>query len=206
MLAKTFSAAVIGIDAYLVEVEVNATGSGEQDLVSIVGLPDTAIKESRDRVRSALHSTGFPHPHGSTLVNLAPADLKKEGAAFDLAIALGMLAATGYIDRAKLAKTAIIGELALDGSVRAVRGALPVAVKVSAEPGLEALLTPHYNAEEAALAAGGFHVYPVGSLREAVDYFKGGLLPYKAALLVSAQALFAGMLLSLRGAEIHAAP
>ncbi|MEI8248812.1 MAG: YifB family Mg chelatase-like AAA ATPase, partial [Lentisphaerota bacterium] len=182
MLAKTFSAAVIGIDAYMVEVEVNATGSGEQDLVSIVGLPDTAIKESRDRVRSALHSTGFPHPHGSTLVNLAPADLKKEGAAFDLAIALGMLAATGYIDRAKLAKTAIIGELALDGSVRAVRGALPVAVKVSAEPGLEALLTPHYNAEEAALAAGGFPVYPVGSLREAVDYFKGGLLPYKADL------------------------
>lgn len=183
MLAKTFSAAVIGIDAYMVEVEVNATGSGEQDLVSIVGLPDTAIKESRDRVRSSLHSTGFPHPHGSTLVNLAPADLKKEGAGFDLAIALGMLAATGYIDRTKLAKTAIIGELALDGSVRAVRGALPVAVKVSSEPGLEALLVPHYNAEEAALAAGGFPVYPVGSLREAVEYFNaGGMLPYKADL------------------------
>ena len=183
MLAKTFSAAVIGIDAYMVEVEVNATGSGEQDLVSIVGLPDAAIKESRDRVRSSLHSTGFPHPHGSTLVNLAPADLKKEGAGFDLAIALGMLAATGYIDRTKLAKTAIIGELALDGSVRAVRGALPVAVKVSSEPGLEALLVPHYNAEEAALAAGGFPVYPVGSLREAVEYFNaGGMLPYKADL------------------------
>ncbi len=183
MLAKTFSAAVIGIDAYMVEVEVNATGSGEQDFVSIVGLPDTAIKESRDRVRSSLHSTGFPHPQGATLVNLAPADLKKEGAAFDLAIALGMLAATGYIDRTKLAKTAIIGELALDGSVRAVRGALPVAVKVSSEPGLEALLVPHYNAEEAALAAGGFPVYPVGSLREAVEYFnEGGLLPYKADL------------------------
>lgn len=133
MLAKTWSAAIVGINAFPVEVEIHATERGEQTIVSIVGLPDAAVKESKDRVRSALQSSGFAHPRGATVVNLAPADLKKEGGAFDLPIALGMLAATGVIDRQLLAKTAIVGELALDGSVRPVRGALPVAMKISSK-------------------------------------------------------------------------
>ena len=97
MLARTFAATVIGIDAFAVEVEVNATGKGEMDMVSIVGLADQAIRESRDRIHSALLSSGMPPLKGSTVVNLAPGDLRKEGAGFDLAIALGMLAAAGQI-------------------------------------------------------------------------------------------------------------
>lgn len=183
MLAKTFSAAVVGIDAFPVEVEVNATSSGEQSAVYIVGLPDTAVKESRDRIRSALASSGYPHPHGATVVNLAPADLKKEGAAFDLSIALGMLAAIGKTDGGKLRKTAIIGELALDGSVRPVKGALPVAVMADNMPEIEALMVPLQNAEEAALAAGDFPVFPVAHMRDAVEYFtEGNQLPYRADL------------------------
>ncbi|MDD5697809.1 MAG: YifB family Mg chelatase-like AAA ATPase [Victivallaceae bacterium] len=183
MLAKTWSAAIVGIDAAPVEVEIHATERGEQTLVSIVGLPDAAVKESRDRVRSALESSGFGHPRGATLINLAPAALKKEGAAFDLPIALGMLAATGVIDRRLLTRTAIIGELALDGAIRPVRGALPIAVKVSSVNEIDALLVPYGNAEEAALAAGSFPVYPVHNLRDAVAFFTtGDIFPYKASL------------------------
>ena len=183
MLAKTWSAAIVGINALPVEVEVHATERGEQTLVSIVGLPDAAVKESRDRVRSALHSSGFAHPRGSTLINLAPAALKKEGAAFDVPIALGMLAATGVIDKTLLRRVAIIGELALDGSVRPVRGALPVAMKISSVNEIDALLVPYGNAEEAALAAGSFPVFPIHNLRDAVAFFTDGdIMPYKASL------------------------
>jgi magnesium chelatase family protein len=183
MLAKTWSAAIVGINAYPVEVEVHATEQGEQTIVSIVGLPDTAVKESRDRVRSALHSSGFAHPRGSTLINLAPAALKKEGAAFDLPIALGMLAATGVIDRQLLSQTAIIGELALDGSVRPVKGALPIAMKISSVNEINALLVPYKNAEEASLAADKFPVFPIHNLRDAVAFFnEGNIFPYKANL------------------------
>ncbi len=183
MLAKTFSAAVIGVDAYTVEVEVNATGVGEVDFVSIVGLPDAAVRESKERVRSALGSSAFFPPEGATIVNLAPADIKKEGASFDLPIALGMLAATRHIDRDKLARTAILGELALDGSVRPVKGALPIAVHLARESHLEALLVPWQNAEEAALAAGNFPVYPIRNLYEAVSFFTNGdVAPYVADL------------------------
>ncbi len=182
MLARTFSAAVIGIDAYPVEVEVNATGRGEQSFVSIVGLPDTAVKESRDRVRSALQSCGFPHPEGATLVNLAPADLRKEGAAFDLPIALGMLAAVGLLDRERLNGTLAVGELALNGAVRPVRGVLPVAVAAGSCRDLHFLLVPRANVEEAALAAGDrLQVFPIDTLPEAVRFFQGTPpLPYRA--------------------------
>ena len=104
MLSKTFSVAINGIDANRIEVEVNATEQGEKSFVTIVGLPDTAVKESKERVRSALKSCGFKHPRGSTVINLAPADIKKEGAGFDLPIALGLVASTGLIKRDKLAK------------------------------------------------------------------------------------------------------
>ncbi len=183
MLAKTYSAAVVGIDAFPVEVEVNVSKGGAQSLVSIVGLPDAAVKESRDRVRSALQSAGYPHPQGNTVINLAPADLKKEGAAFDLPIALVMLAASGAIDRQKLAITASVGELALDSAIRPVRGVLPIALRMREEKQIEALLVPAANAPEAALAAGDIPVFPLNTLQDAVDYFQGKPpLPYQAVI------------------------
>ncbi|MGN1365400.1 MAG: magnesium chelatase domain-containing protein, partial [Victivallis vadensis] len=183
MLAKTFSASVIGIDAYPVEIEVNVTGSSSggaaDSVVSIVGLPDMAVKESRDRVKSAILSSGMIPPKGFTVVNLAPADLRKEGAAFDLGIALGMLAATGAVNPEALSSVAVVGELALDGSVRPVRGALPIAARLVEQSGLAMLLVPPQNAEEAALAGGEkLAVYPVASLTAAVELInRGGALP-----------------------------
>ena len=174
MLAHTFSATVIGIDAYTVEVEVNATGRGEVAIVSIVGLADQAIRESRDRIHSALLSAGLPPPKGSTVVNLAPGDLRKEGAGFDLAIALGMLAATGQIPREELAECMIIGELSLDGTVRPVRGALPIASLAAESGNIKAMLVPTANAEESALVVQHkIPVYPINSLREACEFFRG---------------------------------
>ena len=125
MLTKTFSAALMGIDALPVEIEVNASGRGEQSIVSIVGLPDAVVRESRERIRSALLSCGYRHPEGATLVNLAPADLRKEGAGFDLPMALGLIAATGSLPQGALEEALILGELALDGSVRPVRECFP---------------------------------------------------------------------------------
>lgn len=171
MLSKTFSAAINGIDAYRVEIEVNATNQGEKSYVSIVGLPDTAVKESRDRVWSAMRSCGFHHPDGVTLVNLAPADVKKEGASFDLPIAVGLVASTGIIQREKLSRTILVGELALDGSVRAVKGMIPTGLQAKSDKDIDALLVPAENAEEAAIAADGLPVYPVSNLAEAVSYF-----------------------------------
>ncbi len=179
MLARTFSASVIGIDAHLVELEVNVTGKGgsageAESSVSIVGLPDTAVKESRDRVKSALTSSGFPHPRGFTVVNLAPADLKKEGAAFDLGIALGMLAANGMLNHERLANTAVLGELALNGAVRPVRGVLPAVSVLAANPQIQAVIVPAANAHEAALAAGRPIVYAVNHLIEAAELVNSG--------------------------------
>lgn len=171
MLAKTFSTAIIGVDAYTVEIEINATGEGEETSVSIVGLPDTAVKESRDRVKSALQSCGYLHPFGKTVVNLAPADIKKEGASFDLPIAIGMIAATGKLDRSKLLHTMLVGELALDGTVRPVKGMIPTGLHAKMQDGIEALLVPATNAGEAAIAAGGLPVYPIANLLDAVDFF-----------------------------------
>lgn len=165
MLAKTYSAAVVGIDAFPVEVEIHADrkGANSPSAVSIVGLPDAAVKESRDRVRSALQSSGCPLLQGTTVINLAPADLRKEGAAFDLPIALVMLAAAGEIDGAKLAGAAVVGELALDGTVRPVRGVLSIALRMREEKQVGALLVPAANAQEAALVSGRIPVFPVTS-------------------------------------------
>lgn len=184
MLARTYSSAVLGIDAYTVEIEINATGQGEASFTAIVGLPDAAVKESKDRVKSALQSSGFTSPKGATLINLAPADIKKEGASFDLPIALGMLAATGKIDRELLTKTASIGELALDGSIRAVKGVLPIALHLSRNlDGIQALIVPWQNAEEAAAVAGNVPVIAVNHLVDAVEFFHDGdTMPYKGGL------------------------
>lgn len=172
MLAKTYSAAVVGVEALTVEVEVNATGEGEETRVNIVGLPDAAVRESRDRVRSALQSCGYLHPIGTTVIGLAPADVKKEGAAFDLPIALGMIATMNQIPREVLSEVMIIGELALDGSVRPVKGALPIALH-AAKQSLKALIVPGANAAEAAVASGKLPVYGVDSLPDAVKLLTG---------------------------------
>ena len=179
MLAKLFSATVIGIDAFRIEIEVNPTGnsaiSARDSSISIVGLPDAAVRESRDRIHSAFISSGFIPPQGFTVVNLAPADLKKEGSSFDLGIALGILGATGVVDPERLSRIAVLGELGLDGSTRPVRGALPAAALFAKESGVSALFVPEANAREAALAAGGkFPVFPVKSLRDAVELLNRG--------------------------------
>src|ERR1041384_2553808 len=131
MLAKVCSAAVNGIEAYPIEVEVNS-GFGDTVIV-IVGLPDTAVKESRDRVVTAISNSGFKFPMGRTTINLAPADVKKEGPSFDLPIAVGMLAASEQINTDQLDQFVIVGELALTGAVRACKGVLPVALRARAD-------------------------------------------------------------------------
>jgi len=169
MLAKVCSAAVNGIEAYPVEVEVNA-GWGETVIV-VVGLPDAAVKESRDRVTTALANSGFKFPMGRTTINLAPADVKKEGPSFDLPIAIGMLAASEQIETDQLDNFTIVGELALTGAVRPVKGVLPIALRAKAE-GKTGVLVPPENAAEAA-AVDGLSVIPVQNLREAAQFLEG---------------------------------
>ena len=169
MLAKVCSAAVNGIEAYPVEVEVNA-GWGDT-IVVIVGLPDAAVKESRDRVGTALHNSAFKFPLGRTTINLAPADVKKEGPSFDLPIAIGMLAASEQIQTDQLDNFLIVGELALNGAVRPVKGVLPLALRARAE-GKTGALVPAENAAEAAVVAG-LNVIPVQNLRETAAFLEG---------------------------------
>src|SRR3954462_4891442 len=150
MLARVFSSAVNGIEAYPIEVEVNA-GWGDSVIV-IVGLPDAAVKESRDRVSTALSNSGFKVPLGRTTINLAPADVKKEGPSFDLPIAIGMLAASEQIETDQLDNFTIVGELALTGVVRPCKGVLPIALRAKQE-GKTGVLVPAENAAEAAAVA-----------------------------------------------------
>lgn len=169
MLARVCSAAVNGIEAYPVEVEVNA-GYGDTIIV-IVGLPDAAVKESRDRVTTALINSGYKFSMGKTTINLAPADVKKEGPSFDLPIALGMLAASEQIETDQLDNFIAVGELALTGAVRPCKGVLPVALRARAE-GKTGVLVPAENAAEAAVVAG-LNVIPVQNLREAANFLEG---------------------------------
>jgi magnesium chelatase family protein len=172
MLAKVCSAAVNGIEACPVEVEVDA-GSGETYIV-VVGLPDAAVKESRDRVATALQNSGFQvQTIGKTTINLAPADLRKEGPSFDLPIALGMLAASRQCATDQLENFVVVGELALDGGVRPVKGVLPIAVQARRD-GRAGLLVPAENAAQGAVVPG-LRVLPVRNLREAVAFLEGEL-------------------------------
>lgn len=171
MLAKVCSAAVTGIEAYPIEVEVNA-GYGDTLLV-IVGLPDAAVKESRDRVSTAITNSGFQFNFGRTTINLAPADVKKEGPSFDLPIAIGMLAASEQIETEQLERYAMVGELALTGAVRPVKGVLPIALRARVE-GLTGVLVPAENAPEAGVVTG-LQVIPVKNLREATAFLEGEL-------------------------------
>jgi magnesium chelatase family protein len=169
MLAKVCSAAVNGIEAYPVEVEVNA-GYGDT-LVILLGLPDAAVKESRDRVSTALINSGFKFPMGRTTINLAPADVKKEGPSFDLPIALGILAASEQLETDQLDNFVIVGELALSGAIRSCRGVLPIALRARAS-GKTGILVPEENAAEAAVVEG-LQVIPVPNLRAAAQFLEG---------------------------------
>jgi magnesium chelatase family protein len=169
MLAKIYSAAVYGVDAFEVEVEVN--GAHGDPKIYIVGLPDTAVKESMHRVTTAINNSGYRWPRGKTTVNLAPADIKKEGPSFDLPIALGMIAVTEEIDCAPFESFSFVGELALDGAVRPVKGVLPVALEAR-KRGKRALFVPEANAREAAMVAN-IDVYGVQNLRQTFDFLRG---------------------------------
>ncbi|QHN04887.1 YifB family Mg chelatase-like AAA ATPase [Granulicella sp. WH15] len=165
MLFKALSAAVYGIDAHIIDVEVDFSGVKlAEDVFHTVGLPDAAVRESRDRVRSAIKNSGFELPPTRITINLAPADLKKEGSGFDLPIAIGILGAYGALHIKDLSDFLLIGELGLDGSLRAVQGMLPIAVAARAR-GIRNLVIPASNAREAAVVEG-VNVYPVRSLLE----------------------------------------
>ena len=168
MLVKTYGAAVYGIDAIIVTIEVSVEIGVSFNLV---GLPDTAVKESYQRVVAAMRHSGRDFPRRSVLVNMSPADVKKEGAAYDLAIALGILAASEQINGDRLSQYMIMGELSLDGSVLPIRGALPMAIKAR-EAGFKGMIVPKANVTEAAVV-NNLDVYGVDNLTQVIDFFNG---------------------------------
>ena len=173
MLAKLNTFSLLGIEAHSVEVEVDITPS-EQPQTVLVGLPDAAVRESRHRVERALANSGYHPSFDRVVINLAPAELPKQAASFDLPISLGVLAATGQVVTDRFQEYAVVGELALGGAARPIRGALSMALRASRQAGLKGLVVPASNAEEAAVVAS-LDVIPVGSLGEAVAFFTGEL-------------------------------
>jgi magnesium chelatase family protein len=169
MLTKVFGSAVFGIEATTITVEVNVdTGVGYH----LVGLPDNAIKESNYRIAAALLNNGYKIPGKKITLNLAPADLRKEGSAYDLTLALGILTASGQIQSKNLEKYIIMGELSLDGSLHPIKGALPIAIKAM-EEGFEGFILPEENAKEAAIVSG-VKVYGVKNISEVIEFFDKG--------------------------------
>src|SRR5580765_6662757 len=164
MLASLRTAAVFGVESCPVHVEVDV--SFGLPLFTMVGLPDTSVRESRERVRLAIRNSGFEYPPYRITVNLSPADVRKAGAAFDLPIALGILAATGVVERRQIADRVLLGELSLDGSIQVTRGVLPIAAAARRD-GLAGLLLPAGNAREAAIVSG-LDIIAVSSLADAV--------------------------------------
>jgi len=169
MLSKVLSSALLGIDAVTIQVEVDIAQGLPQ--FATVGLPDGAVKESKDRVKAALKNSGYEFPQRRITVNLAPADLKKEGTSFDLPIAIAILAATGVVKKSLLADYLIIGELSLDGAIKGVRGSLPVAVTAKAEK-LKGIIVPFENLNEGAVVEG-IDVIGVANLAEVVGFLNG---------------------------------
>src|SRR5690348_1029963 len=181
MLYKTLSAAVYGIDANIIEVEVDVSGvKMTEDHFHTVGLPDAAVRESRDRVRSALKNCGYDIPPTQITINLAPADIRKEGSGFDLPMALGILGAYGGLNKKEIADCLFVGELSLDGGVRGVRGALPIAIEARGRK-ISRTVVPELNAKEAAMV-GGVEIYPVKSLLDVIHFVNSGngIMPIKA--------------------------
>jgi magnesium chelatase family protein len=174
MLAKVLSSAVIGIDAYVVEVEVDIS-QGLPNF-STVGLPEGAVRESKERVKASIKNSGYHFPSDRITVNLAPADIKKEGSAFDLPMALGILAATGILSQGSFGQHLVLGELSLDGLIRPIKGALPIAI-MAKQMGLRGIYLPAENKVEAAVVEG-IDVYPVETLSQLVEALSGvGIIP-----------------------------
>lgn len=168
MLTKLFGAAVQGINATIVTIEVN---SSRGIRFFLVGLPDSAVKESHERIVSALQVNGYKFPSCQIVVNMAPADIRKEGSSYDLPLAIGILASTGTIQTDKLQRYLIIGELSLDGSLQPIKGALPIAI-AAREQGFEGFILPHQNAREAAVV-NNLNVYGVHNITEVINFFNG---------------------------------
>ncbi len=177
MLVKSFGCAVEGVDALTITTEVNAGGSVPLNKIGyyLVGLPDNAIREGYQRIESAIKSSGFRLPRIKIVVNMAPADIRKEGAAYDLPVAMGILAATGQIPPEPLADYVMMGELGLDGSLRPVKGALPIAIQARKE-NFRGLFVPKSNAREAAIV-NNINVYGVEHLNEVISFFQGNNVP-----------------------------
>ncbi|MFH1890535.1 MAG: YifB family Mg chelatase-like AAA ATPase [Candidatus Kuenenbacteria bacterium] len=182
-MSKIFSSAIIGLDAQLIEVEANV-GGGVGGVFIIVGLPDMAVKESKERIWSAIKNSGLSFPRSKIVVNLAPADIRKEGPAYDLPMALSVLCAAGKIEFKDRDKKAVYaGELSLDGHLRSINGALSMTL-MAKEKGMERIFVPQANAYEASLV-GGVEIMPVSRLIELVEHLKGIKLiePYKNSLI-----------------------
>lgn len=181
LYAKIHSASVLGINGFLVEVEIDI--SNGLPTFEIVGLPDSSVRESKERVRAALKNSGVNFPLQRITTNLAPADIKKEGAGFDLAIALGILIASGQIEQEKITRMLLLGELALDGTLRPLQGVLPMVMEAR-EQGYQQVMLPAMNAVEASLVEG-VEVIPIETLQQAIGYSKGEFHPNWEELAVS---------------------
>lgn len=174
MLVKTYGSAVIGVDAITITVEVNADNGFA---FFMVGLPDNAVKESQFRISSALKNVGYKMPGMKIVVNMAPADIRKEGSAYDLTLAIGILAASGQIQNQHVGDYVIMGELSLDGGLQPIKGALPIAIQAKKE-GFKGFILPKANAREAAIVDG-LDVYGVDNIKEVIDFFNEELVPDK---------------------------
>ena len=174
MLVKTFAAAVNGISATIITVEVSST-KGIQFF--LVGLPDVAVRESHERIISALQVNGYKFPRSRIVINMAPADIRKEGSAYDLPLAIGVLAAAGDIEATLLDKYMLMGELSLDGNLQPIKGALPIAIKAR-EEGFKGFILPRKNAREAAVVDK-LDVLGADNIKEVIEFFcgKGKLEP-----------------------------
>ena len=173
MLFKTYASALMGVEATTITIEVNSGGTvpAGQNFYNMVGLPDSAIREGFQRIEAAIKNISYKFPRLKLIINLAPADIRKEGSAYDLPIALGILAATGQISGDDLEKYVIMGELALDGNLRTIKGALPIAIQAKRE-GFKGVILPLQNAREAAIVDG-IDIIGIENLIEAVELFEG---------------------------------
>ena len=168
MLVKTFGSAIHGVGAVTITIEVNVTPGTKYYMV---GLPDNAVKESEQRIESALKYLGYRMPRQKVVINMAPADIRKEGSAYDLTIAIGILGASGQLEEAKFSDYLIMGELALDGTLRPIKGVLPISIQARKE-GYRGIVLPKENSNEASIV-NNLDVISVNNLQEAIDFFSG---------------------------------
>lgn len=173
MVCKCITATTVGIDARIVEAEIDVINSLPN--ISIVGLPDNAVSEAKERIRSAIKNSGFTFPRGRVVINLAPADIKKEGTYFDLPMAVGILLEEGLIETENIKNCAFIGELSLDGSLRGVNGILPLVSELESK-NIETIFVPQENAKEAALTGGG-NIIGINHLRDIISHFTDSPIP-----------------------------